>query len=176
MRCFIAIEVPEEVRKELTKMQELLKSGNIRAKFVEPENLHITLKFLGEITGAKAEKIKDLLRQIKMQPFKAKLDSLGVFTMKNPRVIWADMLPIEQITGLQWHIDHILEKLGFDKEKRFEAHIALARVKEIKDMRSFLENMKKIKIKPVEFEIKGFVLKKSTLTQERPIYEDIERF
>lgn len=176
MRAFIAIDLPEEVKKELKKIQEQLKSEDIRAVFVKPEALHINLKFLGEITDIQANKIKEAFKKIKFEQFRVKLNSLGVFTPQFIRVLWIDIFPKEQLIKLQQQIDNGLEKEGFKREKRFETHITLARIKLVKDREAFIKKLKYAKIKPIEFKINGFSLKKSILTPRGPIYEDIIKF
>lgn len=178
MRCFIAIDLPEEARKELEKIQEQLKSPDTKAKWVKPEQIHLTLKFLGELTDSQVNKVKDLLKGITFEPLKVKLNALGTFpTQTFVRVIWIDILPKEKLVELHEKIDSTLSEQGFRKEKRgFETHLTLARVKSIKDKQALIEKLKEIKVRPIEFEIKNFKLKKSTLTKEGPIYEDIIAF
>jgi len=178
MRCFIAIDLPEKAKKELISVQKQIKSKNpdIKAVFVKPKVLHINLKFLGETDDAQAKKIKNALKKLKFEPFKIKLSQAGVFTPQFIRVLWVDVSPKEQLVRLQQDIDSMLEKEGFKQERRFEAHITLARIKFVKDKFEFVKNIEKIKVKPIEFEIKNFSLKKSTLTPEGPIYEDVIKF
>jgi len=175
MRTFIAIDMPAEIRKELVKIQEKLKEkiGKIaRAKFVAPENLHLTLKFLGELSDFKVNKIKETLRQVKFKAFKVKLNSLGVFTEKFIRVVWINLEPAKPIMELHEKIDSLFEK----KDKNFETHVTLARIKFVSDRKEFISKLKEIKVEPLEFEINSFALKKSTLTEKGPIYETIREF
>lgn len=178
MRCFIAIDLPEEVKRELTKIQKQLESVNLKAKFVKPEQIHITLKFLGEISDNQINKIKEILKQIKFEPFKVRLNNLGVFPIQQfIRVIWVDILPKEKLMELQQKIESVLDGQGIKKDERnFETHLTLARVKFVKDKEALISRLNEIKIKPLEFEIRDFVLKKSTLTKEGPVYEDILEF
>jgi 2'-5' RNA ligase len=178
MRTFIAIDLPEEARKEISKAQKQLADlKDLKARFVNPEILHFTLKFFGELTDAQVNKVKEALKQIKFKPFKIKLNTLGVFSSQEfARVIWIDILPKEKLAELQYLIDAELEKISFRMEKNFETHITVARVKLVKDKKALIEGLKKIKVKPIEFEIKSFSLKKSTLTEKGPVYEDILKF
>ncbi|UZE93755.1 MAG: RNA 2',3'-cyclic phosphodiesterase [Candidatus Pacearchaeota archaeon] len=180
MRCFIAIDIPSEVREELARAEEVIRGFDKRAKLkiVEPENLHITIKFLGDLTDDQVNKAKEVLREIKFEPFKVKLNSFGIFPSLNfIRVVWVDVLPKEQLIELEKKIDDVIsEKLGFRRNRNFETHITLARAKYIGDKQKFVEGLKNITVSPIEFEIKNFSLKKSTLTREGPIYEDIIKF
>ena len=170
MRCFIAIDLPEEIKKEIAKIQKQL--PDFKGKLTEKDNLHLTLKFLGEISDEQVNNIKEKLEKIKFNKFKAKLQNIGVFSESFVRIIWINL---ENCDGLQKEIDNALSKL-FKREERFMSHLTIARVKYIKDKQKFLDSLKKIKIAPVEFEVQGFALKKSTLTGRGPIYGDIIRF
>ena len=171
MRTFIAIDMPEEIQQYLKWTQKQL--GNAKLKLVK--EFHLTLKFLGEVSEEKIEEIKLLLREIKFKPFKTRLTNIGVFPSENYiRVVWVG-LEEKDIKIIQEDIDETLQKI-FPKEKRFSAHVTLVRVKFVDNKEKFVDNIKKIKIDKKEFEVKEFKLKKSTLTREGPIYEDLEVF
>ena len=175
MRCFIAIDISEEVRKEIARIEDEIKSLEdiSKLRIVEPKNLHLTLKFLGEIDDKQVNKVKESLKKVKIEKFKVKLNKLGVFTPSYIKVVWIDIAPDKEIKELHERIDESLHKIGIKKDKGFESHITLARVKYVKDKKRFMERIKNIKPKQIEFEIKNFILKKSTLTSNGPIYEDI---
>jgi len=170
MRCFISIDVPENVKKEIQGIQEQL--PEFFGKKTEVENLHLTLKFLGEIDGAKLEEIKKGLSEVKFKRFEAEIDSIGIFSEKFIRIIWLHFTNCEK---LQKQIDEKLRDL-FEPEKRFMSHLTIARVKSIKDRKEFLENLKEIKIPEIKFVVDNFRLKKSILTEKGPIYETIESY
>lgn len=175
MRCFLSIELSEEAKEEVVRIQRQLPEAKM--KFVEPENAHLTLKFLGEISDFQANKIKEKLKEIKSERFQARLGGIGVFPSSDfIRVVWVAMKPEEKVKELQEKIDIILEKERFRKDKAFKSHITLARVKFIKNKEEFVKKLKEIKVKPVEFEVKSFFLRKSTLTKQGPIYETIKEF
>jgi 2'-5' RNA ligase len=173
MRCFLAIELPEEIKKELVKVQEEFGSL-INAKFVEKENLHLTLKFFPDVDAKDFNDVKKSLKEIKFEKFSSNLGKIGFFPdEKFIRVLWVS-LESEKFKELYQEINSKL--INFNEEDRFESHVTLARIKEIKDKSTFLEKIKEIEIKPIEFTVNSFVLKKSTLTEKGPIYEDIEKF
>ena len=165
MRAFISIEFPEEIKKEISKIQNQL--PEFKGKKTEFENLHLTLKFLGEVDEGKIEKIKQELSEIKTKQFDSEINSIGIFS---DRIIW---LGIKNCDELQKEIDERLEDL-FEKEKRFMGHLTIARVKSARDKKKFREDVKKIKVPEIKFVVKNFNLKKSVLTEEKPIYENIE--
>jgi len=174
MRTFIAFEVPENIKKILLDIQEQLKDENMKASFVN--HFHLTLKFLGEVNEQKVEKIKEKLREIKFELITTKLKGIGVFPNENYiRVVWVG-LEDGKIMELQKNIDTKMFELGFEREKDFQCHITLCRVKFVKDKKMLVEKLKNIKVPEEAFEVKDFKLKKSDLTGEKPVYTDLEIF
>ena len=166
-RCFIAIDIPKEIKKEIVNFQEILPM--FEGKVTEEENLHLTLKFLGEISEAQVDEVKNALKTIKLKKFKARLGDSGLFSPSFIKILW---IKIENCDELQTAIDNSLEKM-FKKEKGFMSHLTIARVKSVRDKKIFLNAFKGLKPESLEFEVKSFSLKKSTLTPQGPIYEDI---
>jgi 2'-5' RNA ligase len=158
IRTFIALELPDEVIKHIQSLQKWL---DIDGKKTKPEHLHLTLKFLGEITPEKLEKVKKRLKKVNIKKLNAKLGKTGHF---NKKIIWLGVLGANP---LQRAIDDALEGL-FKREKRFMGHITIGRAKEI---RRIPYNKKQL-----PFKIKAFYLRKSTLTPEGPIYENLEKY
>ncbi|MFH0936125.1 MAG: RNA 2',3'-cyclic phosphodiesterase [Candidatus Woesearchaeota archaeon] len=170
MRTFIAIELPKEIREYLTEIQKQIGSENAKIKWVAKKHLHLTLKFLGEISEKRIELLKELLGKIKFKRFEVNLSSLGVFpNEKKINVIWIDLKPAGKIIELQQKIDSELLN-NFPKEQRFYAHLTLGRVKFVKNKEALLEKIKNVKIEPKEFEINEFKLIKSDLTKDGPVY------
>ena len=176
MRLFIAIKIPEDIKEYLAKIQENIEINSNKIRFVKKEQIHLTLKFLGEVQPNIAEEIKNNLKKITFSPFSANLDKIGVFPSESYiRVIWVGLKPEEPILELQKSIDDNLKKL-FKKEKNFKGHITLARIKFIEDKKKFIDKLKKIKIKDKKIDINNFKLIKSTLTPQGPVYEELEVF
>jgi len=174
MRCFISIDLPEEVKKELAAVQSQIPKENAKILNVNPEILHLTLRFLGEIDDFKANKTKEILNSLKVKKFKAKISKMGIFPSENfIRVVWIGLEPAEKFKELHELIDNELEKINIQKDERFESHVTLCRVKFIKDKKGFMEKLKKIKVKEIEFNVDKISFKKSVLMPEGPVYEDI---
>jgi RNA 2',3'-cyclic 3'-phosphodiesterase len=165
MRTFISIEFPKEIKEEILKIQKQLPSFN--GKKIEFENLHLTLKFLGEIDEKTLSLIKERLRKVKTKQFFVEINSMGMFSDK---IIWIGIMNCEE---LQKEIDKTLNGV-FEPESRFMGHLTIARIKQLKNRREFLEKIKRIKIIHLKFRAEKFNLKKSTLTEKGPVYEDIE--
>lgn len=185
MRCFIAIELPENLKEFLAKiifLQSPLQGVNI----VQKENFHITLKFLGEVEERLIPEIIQTLENIatEFSPFTLKITHPGVFPDKyKPRVIWMGTENTELLKELAKKIDEGMEYLGFKREEReFKSHITLARVKNLKNGRYLFEKIVKQfgcqeqNFHLLNFLIKEFVLMKSTLTSKGSIYSVLKRF
>lgn len=171
MRIFIAIEIPEEVKREIIEIQKQL--PQFKGKLTEYENLHLTLKFLGEIERDKIEELKRRLMEIKFKSFETNLDKIGFFDKGERGIIW---IHLTNCDDLQKEIDEKLKGL-FPKEKRFMSHLTIARTKFIHHKKKFMEELKKIKIPAtLKFSIKEFVLEESILNENGPIYKDLERY
>lgn len=204
MRLFIAIEIPENIKEFLLKIIPInlpLDGVNV----VQKQNLHITLKFLGEVEESLIPDIKETLKSIsgEFSAFTLKITRPGVFPDKfKPRVIWIGTENTDTLKTIAKRIDENLHKYGFEKEQReFKAHITLARVKNFQNGRYLFERILKafkdkitseISVKkkfssydivetienssPIKFSVTEFVLMKSTLTPKGSIYNVLERF
>ncbi len=179
MRAFIAIDVSDEVRENLLRAQERFgKSAKI--KFVERENFHVTLKFLGEIDEATAEEVKKALAEIarKHRKHKVRVKGIGVFPSPSyVRVIWAGIENDEGIRAIANDVEREMRRLGFKKDKDFVAHITIGRVKFVRDKIELARALRDLANEDFgEFEVEAIELKKSTLTPKGPIYETVARF
>ncbi len=180
MRAFIAIDVNEGVRNNLVKAQERVGTKAAKIKFVEPENLHITIKFLGEINEATAEEVKKALAEIakKYRKHRVRVKGIGVFPNPNyVRVIWAGIENDEGIKAIARDVEREMRRLGFKKDKDFVAHITIGRVKFVRDKLELEMALKDLANEDFgEFDVEAIELKKSTLTPKGPIYETVARF
>jgi len=174
MRVFIAVDLPREAINYIEELQKLIGKQNLfTGKFTEPENLHLTLKFLGEIDAEKVSEIQEKLKTIEFPAFEAELGEVGAFSKKFIKIIWIKLEG--KITLLQEKIDEALSEL-FAKENRFMSHITIARVKNVKDKRILLSYIKTMKTQKIKFKVDKFFLKKSELKSEGPVYEDLESY
>lgn len=172
-RCFIGIFLPKEAINEIKRIQETVKKKNFFiGKFIELENLHLTLKFLGEIDNNKINEVRGRLRKINFRGFEASFDEIGVFSKKFIKILWIKLAGVDE---LQKQIDSVLENL-FNKEERFMSHLTIARVKNVYDKKGFLEYLENLKYKKLGFKINSFYLMESELKPEGPIYREIEKY
>lgn len=166
MRLFIALNF-NELKDYFSELQKQIPKEEVKLTF--PKDFHLTLKFLGEVEDSKVDEIKKMLSEIKLKPFESKVSSIGFFTEQFVRTVWIKA-EAKEISDLQEKIEEKLISL-FKKEKQFEPHITLARVKFVKDKNAFIEQIKKIKTAEKTVKIKDFELVKSVLMPEGPVYE-----
>lgn len=177
MRTFIAVEIPEKQRKAIWDLITEQKKKNLPIKWVEFENLHITLKFIGEIDEKKLERILPQLSTIsgRTKSFKISLESLGCFPgIRNPRVLWIGVNQGgDELIKLATEIENELYKIGIKKEeKKFHPHLTIGRIKSPCKVDDILNQTMKTDI----FEVKEFILFKSTLQPSGPVYEKLKIF
>lgn len=136
MRCFLAVQIPEDVRLRAVGLQKELPAG---LRLVEPQNLHLTCKFLGDVSERKVEEIKSSLKL--KSPFDLVLKGVGVFPdEKYVRVVWVGAEEPKKYVELQKLIDEQLALLGFPKERDYTPHLTLARAKQrCEGVSAFLE-------------------------------------
>jgi len=174
LRTFICIDFPDEVIKEIARLQNLIYKQKFVGKLTELENLHVTLKFLGEIPEETINKVKEKLKEIKFPELNLKIGEAGTFSIKrNPRIVWIKIKG--DIFNLQKQIDKSLNDL-FPEEKRFMSHLTIARIKYTKNSEGFREYISKLKPKKLQFKTNSFKLKTSELTPKGPIYTIVEEF
>ncbi|MCX6010413.1 MAG: RNA 2',3'-cyclic phosphodiesterase, partial [Chloroflexi bacterium] len=136
IRSFIAIELPETVKTGLQQLQtELTLPQYSFVKCVAPEGIHLTLKFLGNISAQKVTEITRVMEQASqvVSPFQLHITEVGAFpNMRRPRVLWVGIKgEVDKLVGWQQRIDMGLVPLGFAKEARpFTPHLTLARLRE----------------------------------------------
>ena len=128
MRVFIAVELPNEIRKALGDVQRALRPLTDTARWVAPESIHITLKFIGEVPEKRIDEIDAAFTGLTWKPFTVTVRGVGFFPgTRSPRVFWAGM-EAPTMQGLAEQLDARMEQIGFEKEKRaFRPHITLAR-------------------------------------------------
>ncbi len=176
MRLFIGIDLNPEVKDYLYNIEKTIGNTQAKISWVAKKNLHITLKFLGEINEDKIEELKERLKKIKFSKFKLKLDSFGVFPdEKYIRVIWVGVKPVDKLNELQRKVDE--ETIDLSKEKmEFIGHLSLGRVKSIKNKEGLLKKIRDIEIEKLEIEVNEFKLFKSVLSREGSKYFEIEKY
>lgn len=185
IRAFLAIELPEDVKAQLRELQQRLKVGKEEAvKWVEPEGIHLTLKFLGNITWKQVEEISRAVSPVakEIRPFALRPEGLGAFpNLRAPRVVWVGVGgELEPLLTLQGKIDRALSPLGFEREKEFSPHLTLGRVREKAPsrIRELLgRELGELEVpRMASFQVAGVSLMRSTLTPGGAIYRQLASF
>ncbi|MEM2282766.1 MAG: RNA 2',3'-cyclic phosphodiesterase [Candidatus Hadarchaeales archaeon] len=179
MRCFVAIQVDEEVRRKIVPLQERL-SPLLVWKPVEFENMHVTLKFLGEIEDSKGGEVMTLLRSActGFKSFELSFKGVGAFpSLEGMRVLWVGVEEgRESLVSLAKTIDSKLATLGFPREKDFVPHLTIGRVKSVIRKRELLSVMEGLRTEEFgKTKVESVELMRSTLTTRGPIYSSLGR-
>jgi 2'-5' RNA ligase len=180
IRSFIAvkIEAPETVARISILQQDLQKSG-LHAKFVETENFHLTLRFLGEVPLTTLETVKNRLSEVKFHPFRISLKGVGAFpAMSRPRVLWIGVEEgAEDLVSLANQVRGKLASIKLpEPDEDFHPHLTIARLKGPlnAEARKIIESSKDLLFGAQE--IKYFALYQSILTPRGPIYKELMRY
>ena len=177
MRLFVAIELPDGTKAALTKLPTPLPT----ARWSKPENMHLTLRFIGEVDENQAEEIKVALEGVESPRFDLQLQGIGHFPpqkKKAPRVLWVGIAGQPALIELQQRIEKSLRSVGLVPVKKvFHPHITLARLKVQKptqQVTNFLQKQAKIALKP--FPVTRFVLIESVLSSRGPLYTHLAEY
>ncbi len=176
MRAFIALELTDEIRNKLAILQNQLKTYNGKIKWVNPKQIHVTMKFLGDITPPQAEQLSEDLRYIAadFSPFHFDVGRIGTFPGKKvPRIVWVGVENTPLLQELQQEIESAAEAIGVEREKRnFSPHLTLGRVKELDDPEDFRRFLYGHTLETTSNRVDRIVLFKSRLTPSGPIYSE----
>lgn len=167
-RLFVAIELPEWVKAELSGLSFGLPNTN----WVPDEQLHLTLRFIGEVDKVQFEEIAQALTEVQLDPFDLVLEGVGTFPPRGtPTVLWVGVEKSEPLLQLRRRVDSALNQAGVPPEgRKFSPHITLARLKDAPMSRlgPFLTGHALYKLEP--FEIEEFHLFSSQLTSKGAIH------
>jgi len=154
-RLFSAIEIPRSIAERLT----MLRCGLSGARWIDPENYHLTLRFIGDVDGATARDFTNALGKIAVPPFELRVRGLGSFGGNKPRAIFADLAPSEALETLQRAHERAAREAGLPPESRnFKPHVTLARLRGARAdaVATYLERQGGIAAEP--FTVNRFVL------------------
>ncbi|WP_338663644.1 RNA 2',3'-cyclic phosphodiesterase [Pararoseomonas sp. SCSIO 73927] len=168
VRLFVALALPEELRTQLS----MLTGGIQGARWVPPENYHLTLRFIGEVEGWRADEVDEALSAIRCKPFELSLRGVGTFE-KAGRIetLWIGVEKTEGLTHLQSKIETALQRMGLDPERRrFAPHVTLAKTGKAPSHKlvEWVQSHNLFRAPPVPME--HFTLFSSRLGKESPVY------
>ncbi len=181
IRAFIAFELPAAVISLLQRVQQDFKRLAIRARWVRPENIHLTLKFLGDITPDDVDKIGAAMAvaAAELPPVALSVRGIGVFPgVKRPRVIWVGLAgDIRSLLAFQSRLEQKVFEAGFPKENRsFKAHLTMGRLKQAPDpalIRRMITDY--ATLSSGEFTLKQVILFKSDLKPSGAVYSKLKQ-
>lgn len=177
IRTFIALEIEEKIKEKIIQIQDKINQSNcLKAKWVPKDNLHLTLKFLGDTKVKDIKDIKDKIKEtVEIQPINCTVDEAGAFpSEESPRVVWVGIGEGKnQITNLAIKLEESLALLGFKKEKReFKTHITICRTKQIINPQRLKDILREINdnFQPLKFSANKITFFESKLTPHGSIY------
>jgi len=179
VRTFIAIELPEEVHRGLARVQGELKRSHPPVRWVSPEKIHVTLKFLGEIPAEQVETVCQATARVAAStaPFELEAAGAGVFpNLRRPRVVWVGVQgDLSALHALQASLERELAQAGFPREERpFSPHLTLGRVQERAapaEARSLGQAVAALEVPSLgRWRVEQVVVMRSDLRPEGPMY------
>jgi 2'-5' RNA ligase len=180
MRTFIAVELPEGIKKQIEILQAPLKKTGAFVSWVKPGNIHVTLKFLGEVPEEKIQEIFDATEMAVegTERFNMSLKGTGGFpNLRRPRVIWVGTgSGGEELSHLAKRIEEEMEKIGFPREKRkFSPHFTIGRVKSPKNIERLAPQVESARFETEEIEVTEVVVMRSQLHPAGAIYTPLKK-
>jgi RNA 2',3'-cyclic 3'-phosphodiesterase len=126
-RLFTGLEIPREIAGSLS----MLRGGLPGARWIDPENYHLTLRFIGDIDDALAREVAFMLGQVRRSAFELRLDGLNSFGGRSPRAVFAAAAPTPPLLELQAEHERIMQRLGLEPEgRKYTPHVTLARLRD----------------------------------------------
>jgi len=175
MRLFIGIDLPSPIKEKIGRIINSLKECDLDARWVNSKNVHLTLKFLGQVEEEKISLISKSIEGIanEFNILKTEFRYFGFFpNNKKPKVLFIGTDQDNTLKNIFQKLENKLEGLGFKKEDRFKSHITLARLKSLKNITCLKDKIEKLAL-PDSFIIDKIILFKSTLSNLGPIYEKV---
>lgn len=178
VRTFIAVDLDEErLKSELMDFQDKLLSIGADVKLVAPSNIHVTLRFLGEVEEDVVQKVIDLLKEVTFRPFDSELRGVGVFpSISHMNVIWVAMKKgEEELNRIVETIEPGLQRIGIPKDRKgFSPHITVARVRTSRNKQQTAKLLEDLSGKDFgSMRVEQIRVKKSILTPGGPVYSTL---
>jgi len=126
-RLFTGLEIPPDVGESLG----ILRGGLPGARWIDPENYHLTLRFIGDVDGVVAHEIESTLGRVRRDSFELRVDGLSSFGSRKPRAVIASIAPAQPVLDLQAEHERLMQRVGLDPEgRKYTPHVTLARLRE----------------------------------------------
>ena len=183
IRCFIAIELPDRIKDGLRQLESALRANDpSRARWVDPDGIHLTLKFLGNVETARLQSVTGKMNEAAQttDPFRLGIQELGAFpNLRRVQVVWVGIKgALERLQALQKALEAGMAEIGFPAENRpFTPHLTLSRLRETattEQRQALGEFISELKIETdLMFEVNSFSLMRSQLTSDGAVYSQL---
>lgn len=173
VRAFFAVDLTADIRNEFYPVQDALRNSDAKLTWVDPSLAHITMKFLGEISDDLVATIRETISEYSFEPTEITVSGVHLHPKKRPRLVWADASDNGWGAARVAELDGLLAPLGIARETRtFTPHITIARIKRYdSSLRAAVAEVSDHTFGRMT--VDTIALKKSTLTPQGPVYEDI---
>ena len=180
IRAFLAVDLDDDLKPKINRIIKEFKKTDASIKYVDLANLHLTLKFFGDIDiegiDLLSQRISDVVSDF--EPFSIKIKGCGAFPNTNRiKVIWVGLEDDAILKDLHDRLDAEFEKLGFELDRKFSSHLTIGRMRSGKNkdkVKSAIDSFGDVEIG--EMNVDRIILKKSTLKPSGPIYDDVKIF
>ena len=182
IRCFVAIEIPEPIQNRLVRIQDMLRNQIEKASWVKPGNIHLTLKFLGDINPENLEPIGKAIEEVanRHYSFSLHIGGIGAFpNLVRPRVLWAGVsVGAEHVSALAQGINLALSGHGFPTEtKKFNPHLTIGRLREKVNLKPYANQYRQYdNINGAEMTVGAISLIRSQLDSRGAIYSTLQSY
>lgn len=184
IRLFLAVNLPGELKNRLGVLQERFKKLNVNVKWVEVQNLHLTIKFLGEVNTSLVSAINKAVQGAAsgMEHVALSFQGMGFFPeKKKPRILWVGVDgDVDALRELHRKVQQSLFPLGFPPDsRRFSPHLTIGRLRSLRGSTALVEEIERVNAKKEKFgivSVKSIDLMQSRLTRSGPIYTVLESF
>ncbi len=175
IRIFIAVELTDSVREQIARLEQPLRKEGAKVGWVKPENLHLTLKFLGDVQAARIDDVVEATQEAVqgIEPFILSFSGLGVFpNFKRPRVIWIGVAEGSDSLGkIQRGLEERLSQRGFTREEReFSPHLTIGRVRSQRGIGGLVSKLEKTEFESEKIEVEQVVVMGSDLRPTGAVY------
>ncbi len=174
VRLFVAVDFPSAVLSEVERIQDELRRKKLfEGRFTNPEQVHITIKFIGEVAEDQVAGVETALQRIQLPKMAAQLSGLDVFAVGNKiKIVYLNVVcpPLSQLAT---HAQEALLPWSEREKRDFVSHATIARVKRVEDKPRLLGAVRTFEVQPLQFTFDEFVLKQSVLSDQGPTYTNV---
>lgn len=168
MRTFLAIEISQEAKSAIAELQNRLRDADADVSWTRPDNIHLTLKFLGEVSESLIADVARVCLECaaNCRSLSVTLSGVGAFPdFRQPRVLWVGLGgDLDALVQLQKELDEGLSRIGFERDRKpFRAHLTMGRVKSRRNTRALMAIAKEYELAPIAFKVNEVVLMQSQL-------------